>query len=59
MVRQHTIFSPGVPTANSKNPADLKGPLGGLQAGYNAQRGPVVAGIEADAGFLENRSPST
>ena len=51
-------FSPGVPTANSKNPADLKGPLGGFQAGYNVQRGPVVAGIEADAGFLKTDSPS-
>jgi outer membrane immunogenic protein len=48
-----------LPTAaDSTNTADLKGPLGGVQAGYNVQRGPVVAGLEFDADFLKTDSPA-
>jgi outer membrane immunogenic protein len=45
-------------TPDNKNTADLKGLLGGLQAGYNAQFGHVVAGIEADGGFAKTDSPT-
>lgn len=51
-------FTPGVPAANSKNTADLKGPLAGMQAGYNTQYGHMVLGIETDANFLKTNSPS-
>lgn len=44
-------FLPSAP--GSTNPVDLKGPLGGVQAGYNVQRGPIVAGLEADADLLK------
>lgn len=51
-------FTPGASAPNSKSPADLKGPLTGLQAGYNAQFGRFVTGIEADAEFLKTGVPS-
>ncbi len=51
-------FTPGVTAADSKNTADLKGPLAGLQVGYDAQFGHVIAGIEADADFLKTDSPT-
>jgi outer membrane immunogenic protein len=51
-------FPLGGYTPDNKNTADLKGMLGGLQAGYNAQFGHIVAGIEADGGFAKTDSPT-
>lgn len=51
-------FSPGVAVAGSKNTTDLKGPLAGLQGGYNAQYGHFVVGVEADADFLKTDNPT-
>ncbi len=51
-------FNPGVPAADSKNAASLKGLMGGVQAGYNAQYGYVVGGIELDADFAKTDNPT-
>jgi outer membrane immunogenic protein len=51
-------FTPNVTAPGTTNKADIRGPLAGLQGGYNAQFGRFVTGIEADADFLKTNVPT-
>lgn len=52
-------FAPGVDVLNDVNKGDLQGLVGGFHAGYNAQFGPIVVGVEGDYSFPKVDDPTT
>jgi outer membrane immunogenic protein len=58
-LEQTSAFVPFPPSVNNQSSHDAFGAIGGLQAGYNLQRGSLVYGIEGDFQLSSQKSDPT